>query len=104
MVVTPMRLCFSIGVTTTTYLRVDPPPRGGPRLLSGTGPGMLASGVPACGHAGMLACWHAGVMPEGDVAWRTARKLDEALSGRMVTRSDFRVPRYATTDLTGRAV
>ena len=43
-------------------------------------------------------------MPEGDVVWRTARKLDEALTGRMLTRSDFRVPRYATTDLTGRAV
>jgi endonuclease-8 len=43
-------------------------------------------------------------MPEGDVAWRTARKLDEALSGRVLTRSDFRVPRYATADLTRRAV
>jgi endonuclease VIII len=43
-------------------------------------------------------------MPEGDVVWRTARQLDEALSGRTLTRSDFRVPRFATTDLTGRAV
>jgi endonuclease VIII len=43
-------------------------------------------------------------MPEGDVVWRTARQLDEALTGRILTRSDFRVPRYATTDLTGRAV
>jgi endonuclease VIII len=43
-------------------------------------------------------------MPEGDVVWRTARQLDEALTGRVLTRSDFRVPRYATTDLTGRAV
>ena len=43
-------------------------------------------------------------MPEGDVAWRTARQLDEALTGRVLVRSDFRVPRYATTDLTGRAV
>ncbi|HEX3923600.1 MAG TPA: DNA-formamidopyrimidine glycosylase family protein [Streptosporangiaceae bacterium] len=43
-------------------------------------------------------------MPEGDVVWRTARQLDEALTGRPLTRSDFRVPRYATTDLTGRLV
>jgi endonuclease VIII len=38
------------------------------------------------------------------VVWRTARQLDEALTGRVLTRSDFRVPRYATTDLTGRTV
>jgi formamidopyrimidine-DNA glycosylase len=43
-------------------------------------------------------------MPEGDVVWRTARQLDRALAGRTLTRSDFRVPRFATTDLTGRAV
>jgi endonuclease VIII len=43
-------------------------------------------------------------MPEGDVVWRTARKLDEALTGRVLIRSDFRVPRYATSDLTGRIV
>jgi endonuclease-8 len=43
-------------------------------------------------------------MPEGDVVWRTARQLDEALTGRVLDRSDFRVPRFATTDLTGRAV
>jgi endonuclease VIII len=43
-------------------------------------------------------------MPEGDVVWRTAHKLDEALTGRVLTRSDFRVPRYATTDLTSRTV
>ena len=43
-------------------------------------------------------------MPEGDVVWRTARQLHEALAGRILTRTDFRVPRYATTDLTGRTV
>jgi endonuclease VIII len=43
-------------------------------------------------------------MPEGDVVWRTARQLDEALTGRVLERSDFRVPRFATTDLAGRAV
>jgi endonuclease VIII len=43
-------------------------------------------------------------MPEGDVVWRTARQLDEALSGRVLNRSDFRVPRFATIDLAGRDV
>jgi endonuclease-8 len=43
-------------------------------------------------------------MPEGDAVWRTARRLDHALAGRVLTRSDFRVPRYATADLTGRPV
>src|SRR5580693_5633749 len=43
-------------------------------------------------------------MPEGDTVWHTAKRLREALAGRVLTRSDFRVPRYATTDLTGRRV
>ena len=43
-------------------------------------------------------------MPEGDVVWNTARRLHEALAGRVLTRSDFRVPRYATVDLRGQAV
>jgi endonuclease VIII len=43
-------------------------------------------------------------MPEGDVVWRTARELHDALAGRVLTRSDFRVPRYATVSLTGRTV
>ena len=43
-------------------------------------------------------------MPEGDTVWHTAKRLREALAGRVLTRSDFRVPRYATTDLTGRQV
>ncbi len=43
-------------------------------------------------------------MPEGDVVWRTAQQLHGALAGRVLTRSDFRVPRYATADLTGRRV
>ncbi len=38
------------------------------------------------------------------MVWRTARQLDEALTGRVLARSDFRVPRFATTDLTGRTV
>ncbi|HZB31603.1 MAG TPA: DNA-formamidopyrimidine glycosylase family protein [Streptosporangiaceae bacterium] len=43
-------------------------------------------------------------MPEGDVVWYTARRLHEALAGRELTLSDFRVPRFATTDLRGRTV
>jgi endonuclease-8 len=43
-------------------------------------------------------------VPEGDLVWLTARRLHEALAGRVLTRSDVRVPRYATTDLTGRTV
>ena len=43
-------------------------------------------------------------MPEGDTVWRTARRLHEALAGQVLTRSDLRVPRFATADLTGRRV
>src|ERR1039458_5120880 len=39
-------------------------------------------------------------MPEGDVVWQAARRLHKALAGRTLTRSDFRVPRLATVDLT----
>ena len=40
-------------------------------------------------------------MPEGDTVWNTARVLERALAGDMLTGSDFRVPQLATTDLTG---
>ncbi|MER7920987.1 MULTISPECIES: DNA-formamidopyrimidine glycosylase family protein [unclassified Streptomyces] len=43
-------------------------------------------------------------MPEGDTVWRAARRLHEALAGEVLVRSDFRVPKYATVDLTGRRV
>jgi endonuclease VIII len=43
-------------------------------------------------------------VPEGDTVWRAAASLDHALAGRVLDRSDFRVPRYATLDLSGRAV
>lgn len=43
-------------------------------------------------------------MPEGDTVFRTARRLDEALSGAEVTRFDLRIPRFATLDLTGQPV
>ena len=43
-------------------------------------------------------------MPEGDTVFRAARRLDEALAGREVTRFELRVPRAATVDLTGETV
>ena len=43
-------------------------------------------------------------MPEGDTVYLAARRLHDALAGRVLTRSDFRVPQLATTDLTGREV
>lgn len=43
-------------------------------------------------------------MPEGDIVYYTARRLHEALAGRVLTRSDFRVPRFATVSLAGQSV
>lgn len=43
-------------------------------------------------------------MPEGDTVYRAAKLLDRALSGRVLTRSDFRVPQHATADLSGSTV
>jgi len=36
--------------------------------------------------------------------WNTAQRLHAALAGQVLTRSDFRVPRYATVSLTGQLV
>lgn len=43
-------------------------------------------------------------MPEGDTVHRTARQQHDALAGRILTRSDFRVPEFAELDLTGEPV
>lgn len=43
-------------------------------------------------------------MPEGDTVYQTAARLRRALEGRVLTQSDFRVPAYATVDLSGRRV
>jgi endonuclease-8 len=43
-------------------------------------------------------------VPEGDTVWLTAHRLNQALAGRVVTTSDFRVPQLATSDLAGRTV
>ena len=43
-------------------------------------------------------------MPEGDTVYQTARRLHSALAGRILTASDFRVPKFATVDLAGERV
>jgi endonuclease VIII len=43
-------------------------------------------------------------MPEGDTVWRAARQLHSALAGRELTRTEFRVPRFAAADLAGHPV
>ena len=43
-------------------------------------------------------------MPEGDAVWLTARRLDQALAGQVLTATDFRVPQLATADLSGQLV
>ena len=43
-------------------------------------------------------------MPEGDTVFQTAARLRRALEGRVLTQTDFRVPAYATVDLSGQRV
>jgi endonuclease-8 len=43
-------------------------------------------------------------MPEGDTVWLSAKRMHAALAGEVLTTTDFRVPRYATADLSGRTV
>ena len=43
-------------------------------------------------------------MPEGDTVWLAARSMHAALAGKVLRRTDFRVPRLATVDLSGRTV
>jgi len=45
-----------------------------------------------------------GRVPEGDTVWLAARRLHDALAGRPLTRTDFRIPALATADLTGETV
>src|SRR5258705_8558235 len=40
-------------------------------------------------------------VPEGDTVWNTARTLGRVIEGHGIERSDFRVPRLATVDLSG---
>ncbi|OAT68955.1 DNA glycosylase [Mycobacteroides immunogenum] len=43
-------------------------------------------------------------MPEGDTVFRTAELLADALTSRVLTGCDIRVPRFATVDLSGERV
>ncbi|WP_277369984.1 DNA-formamidopyrimidine glycosylase family protein [Rhodococcus rhodochrous] len=43
-------------------------------------------------------------MPEGDTVFRAAHRLRTALEGKVLTETDFRVPRFATADFTGYTV
>jgi endonuclease-8 len=43
-------------------------------------------------------------MPEGDTVYLTAKLLDKGLSGQEITRSDFRIPSLATSDIAGATV
>ncbi|MFD7392340.1 DNA-formamidopyrimidine glycosylase family protein [Streptomyces sp. NPDC059852] len=43
-------------------------------------------------------------MPEGDTVWQSAKRLHTALAGRVLALSDFRVPKFALVDLSGRTV
>ena len=41
-------------------------------------------------------------MPEGDTVFLAGTRLRKALAGQLLTRTEFRVPRYSTIDLAGR--
>jgi endonuclease VIII len=43
-------------------------------------------------------------MAEGDTVFATAVRLHDALAGQVLTRTDLRVPRFATVDLSGQVV
>lgn len=43
-------------------------------------------------------------MPEGDTVFLAATRMRAALAGQTLTRTEFRVPRFAAVDLAGRAV
>ena len=86
--------------------RRPPEPRAGPPRAAGWPPEPRAgsrsagTGWPTAHEGGRRLT---GV-PEGDAVWLTARRLHAALAGRVLTRSDFRVPRFATADLSGQTV
>lgn len=44
------------------------------------------------------------LMPEGDTVWLAARRMNQALAGKVLTRGEFRVPQLAALDLAGAAV
>ena len=56
------------------------------------------------GRAGQRSVTDDGGVAEGDTVFATAARMQEALAGRVLTRTDLRVPRFATTDLSGHVV
>ena len=58
----------------------------------------------AAGRAGRPRLHDDDGVPEGDSVWKAARRMADALVGRTVVRSEFRVPQHATADLGGRLV
>ena len=43
-------------------------------------------------------------MPEGDTVFQAAKRLDKGLTGQVLTKSDFRIPSLATSDISGAVV
>ena len=43
-------------------------------------------------------------MPEGDTVYAAAKRLDKGLTGQVLTKSDFRIPSLATSDISGATV
>jgi endonuclease-8 len=43
-------------------------------------------------------------VPEGDTVYLAAQRLNSALGGQTIIGSDFRIPRYASVDLSGRVI
>ena len=43
-------------------------------------------------------------MPEGDTVFLAATRMHAALAGQRLVATDFRVPRFATADLSGQVV
>lgn len=43
-------------------------------------------------------------MPEGDSIYRAAKRVNQALAGKVLDRAELRVPRFAAVDLRGRTV
>jgi endonuclease VIII len=45
--------------------------------------------------------WETDLVPEGDTVWRSCQRLHRTLAGQKLTKTEFRVPTLATTDLAG---
>jgi endonuclease-8 len=43
-------------------------------------------------------------VPEGDTVYQAAKRLEKGLTGQVVTKSDFRIPSLATSDLSGTTI